>query len=325
MRPRPLVDTGLPVTPLGLGLAAVGRPAYINLGHASDLPDDRSVEALRRASHQLLDRAWEHGIRYVDAARSYGYAERFLAEWLADSPERAAAVTVGSKWGYIYTGGWRVDAEVHEVKDHSLETFRRQLGETRALLGDHLALYQIHSADLDTGVIDDEAVLSALVELANDDVAVGLTLSGPRQAATLRRALEVDVDGRNPFSCVQASWNVLEPSVGPALTEADETGWGVILKEALANGRLTGRGEPPGALTEIATAHGTTVDAVALAAALAQPFADVVLSGAATREQLASNVRALGVELTDDDLGRLLADAELPEVYWDRRAQLPWT
>ena len=40
---------------------------------------------------------------------------------------------------------------------------------------------------------------------------------------------------------MQATWNLLEPSAGPALAEARAAGMGVIIKEALANGRLTSR------------------------------------------------------------------------------------
>ena len=46
-------------------------------------------------------------------------------------------------------------------------------------------------------------------------IAVGLTVSGPRQGDVVRHALDLGVDGVNPFSTVQATWNVLEPSVGP--------------------------------------------------------------------------------------------------------------
>ena len=70
------------VAVLGLGLAAIGRPGYLNIGHAEDLGDDRSVEALRARAHELLDAAWEAGVRHFDAARSYGRAEQFLGEWL---------------------------------------------------------------------------------------------------------------------------------------------------------------------------------------------------------------------------------------------------
>ena len=65
---------------IGLGLAAVGRPGYINLGRHNDLPPDRSPEAMRRHTHELLDHAYVHGVRYVDVARSYGRAEEFLAD-----------------------------------------------------------------------------------------------------------------------------------------------------------------------------------------------------------------------------------------------------
>src|SRR5262249_37984541 len=67
----------------------------------------------------------------------------------------------------------------------------------------------------------------------------------PRQADVIRRALRVNVDGANPLQVVQATWNLLEPSAAAALADAKASGWGVIIKEALANGRLTDRGNAP--------------------------------------------------------------------------------
>ncbi|HEY3034848.1 MAG TPA: aldo/keto reductase [Streptosporangiaceae bacterium] len=109
------------MTPIGLGLAALGRPAYINLGRQEDLGHERGVEAMERRCHEVLDAAFEAGVRYLDAARSYGLTERFLASWLERRRLAPSAITVGSKWGYTYTGGWRLAAEVHEVKDHSAD------------------------------------------------------------------------------------------------------------------------------------------------------------------------------------------------------------
>src|SRR2546423_2141282 len=287
MRLRPLGASGLQVTPVGLGLAALGRPGYITLDHAHDLGDDRSVTALERRSHEVLSAAYDAGIRYFDAARSYGFAERFLASWLRQRAVPRKRVTVGSKWGYTYVGNWQVDARVHEVKDHSLAALQRQIEESRALLGEYLDLYQIHSATLESGVLEDRAVLSMLNTLRAAGLTVGLSVSGPRQAEVIRRALQVEIDGVNPFQSVQATWNLLEPSAGPALAEAHAAGWGVIVKEAVANGRLTPHGEGPAAavLGRVAAAHGVGVDAVALAAVLANPWADVVLSGAVTPAQ----------------------------------------
>lgn len=318
--------TGLAVTPIGLGLAAVGRPAYIDLGRDLDLGADRSTAAMERRTHELLDAAYGAGIRYLDAARSYGLAERFLGSWLASRGRPPGDPTVGSKWGYQYVGGWRLDAAVNEVKDHSQAMLERQHGESRAELGDHLLLYQIHSATLESGVLDDSAVLRDLQRLRRSGVAIGLTVSGPKQPEVIRRALAVRVDGENPFGVVQASWNLLEPSAGPALAEAHAAGWGVILKEALANGRLTGRGDfSPGPLRELATREGAGVDAVAIAAALANPWSDVVLSGAVSVGQLESNLTALSVRLSDQDRMTLGALAEPAERYWAHRQTLPWS
>jgi aryl-alcohol dehydrogenase-like predicted oxidoreductase len=327
VRLRPLGSTGLRVSPVGLGLAALGRPAYIDLGRDADLGTDRGVGALERRCHQVLDAAWAAGVRYLDAARSYGRAEAFLASWLGARGIGPDEVTVGSKWGYTYVGDWRMDAEVHEVKDHSLAALTRQLGETRALLGDRLDLYQVHSATLDSGVLEDRTVLAALAGLRDEGVVVGLSSSGPGQAAAIRRALEVGADGVAPFACVQATWNLLEPSAGPALAEARAAGWGVIVKEAVANGRLTPHGQGPAAaaLGRVAAAHGVGVDAVALAAVLANPWADVVLSGAVTPAQLEANLAAVRVELDPGELEELAALAEPPERYWSERAALAWS
>lgn len=326
MEQRRLGDTGLAVSRVGIGLAALGRPAYINLGHADDLGGDLAVDALRRATADVLDAAWEAGVTYVDVARSYGRAEAFLAAWL-DGRAGGARPVVGSKWGYEYTGGWRLDAGTHEVKEHSLEMFERQRSETDALLGTALDLYQVHSLTLDSGALDDAPLLDALAGFRDEGTPVGVSLSGPRQADTLERAVAVERDGVRLFSTVQATWNVLEPSVGDALRAAHDAGLGVIVKEGVANGRLTPRGTDPvvrDVLGPIAARHGVTVDAVALAAVLRRSWVDVVLSGVATVAHLHANVRALGVRLTAADDDALAGLAEEPTAYWDRRGALEW-
>lgn len=330
MEQRTLGDGGPAVTPLGLGLAALGRPGYINLGHADDLGGDYAVEAMEARAHAVLDAAWAGGVRYFDAARSYGRGEQFLGSWLRARSIGRGAVTVGSKWGYTYTAGWRVQAERHEVKEHSLAVLRRQWAESREQLGDQIDLYQIHSATLESGVLDDAAVLGELARLKADGLAIGLSTSGPRQPEVIRRALECRVDGAPLFDAVQATWNILEPSAGPALAEARAAGLGVIVKEALANGRLTERNAEPdfaplrAVLEGEAARLGCALDALAIAAALAQPWAGVALSGAASAEQLMANLAALAVPWDARAAATLGPLAEAPEAYWATRAALPW-
>jgi aryl-alcohol dehydrogenase-like predicted oxidoreductase len=321
---------GLAVSRIGLGLAALGRPGYINLGHADDLGRNYDVAAMERHAHAVLDEAWRLGVRYFDAARSYGDAERFLATWLASRNIAPDAATVGSKWGYTYTAGWKTDADKHEVKEHTLPVLHRQFAESRQLLGAHLDLYQIHSATLDSGVLENAEVLQELARLRDGGLKIGLTVTGPRQGETIRRALGVVLGGARLFASVQATWNLLEPSAGPALQEAHDAGLGVIVKEGLANGRLTSRNTDAAfaakrlLLEETAARLHTTPDALALAAVLAQPWADVVLSGAATAEHLRSNVQATQVRWDDAAAEQLRPLAEPAELYWKTRGQLRW-
>jgi aryl-alcohol dehydrogenase-like predicted oxidoreductase len=98
----------------------------------------------------------------------------------------------------------------------------------------------------------------------------------------------------------------------------------VIVKEAVANGRLAGAAAPT-ALQAVAAEAGAGADAIAIAVALAQPWADVVLSGASSAAMLASNLSALEVEVDVALQDRLAGLGEPVEDYWAARAELPWT
>jgi aryl-alcohol dehydrogenase-like predicted oxidoreductase len=313
---------GPPVSRIGVGLAATGRPAYITTTRGADLGSDRSEEALRERTLQLLDAAYAAGVRYVDVARSYGSAEAFLSDWLANRDD-VDDLVVGSKWGYTYVGEWDITAAVQEVKDLTLATFERQYAETTALLGDRLRLYQVHSLTLESGALDDSALLEALARHRDQGLLIGITTTGPKQADTIRRALDVRIDGVPLFSSVQATWNLLEPSAEAALSEASAAGWAVLVKEALANGRLARYGDAGAAgspLGQASAAAGVAPDVLAIAAVLARPWPSLVLSGAVNVAQLESNLRAVGTAFGD------LPDVAEPAAqYWATRSARPWT
>jgi aryl-alcohol dehydrogenase-like predicted oxidoreductase len=327
-----LGSTDLLATRMGLGLAALGRPGYINLGHGADLEGEYDVARMEARAHEVLDAAWAGGVRYFDVARGYGRGEEFLASWLEARAITSEQRTIGSKWGYRYTAAWQVETESHEEKEHSLPMFERQLAESRATLGPHLDLYLVHSATLDSGILERDEVLDAMAAAreAGHVRAIGLSVSGVDSGDTLRRARAIQRDGRPLFEVVQATWNVLEPSLGPLLAESRAAGMGIVVKEALANGRLTERNDRPefagkrARLEAEAGRLGVTISQLALAYVLAQPWADCTLSGAATVEHIESNLAALSVRLDEQALATLASLAEPVEDYYGARSALPW-
>lgn len=105
---------------------------------------------------------------------------------------------------------------------------------------------------------------------------------------------------------------------------------GIIVKEALANGRLTDRNQDPDFENQLeilagqAKRLGISIDALALAVVLHQPWAGIVLSGAATEAHIQSNVEAIQVKLDREALDQISALVEAPQVYWKKRSALEW-
>jgi aryl-alcohol dehydrogenase-like predicted oxidoreductase len=290
-------------------------------------------------AHAVLDAAFAAGIRYVDGARSYGRAEDFLASWLRKRAIAPGEITVASKWGYTYTARWSTSATQHEVKDHSLAAFERQLAETSDRLGRYLSLYQIHSVTAESKTLEDDALIDAIARLRERGIRAGLTVSGAGQDVAIRRSLEVRRDGARVFDSVQATWNLLERGAESALEDAHAAGMKVVVKESLANGRLTSgkreeesgaRGEDEvlfpslGRIRAVAESRGTTIEMLALGAALARPWADFVLTGAATVGQVQSNVAALGLALDPELEDKLRSVSVSSNEYWRARSSFKW-
>ncbi|HEV7595496.1 MAG TPA: aldo/keto reductase [Gemmatimonadaceae bacterium] len=324
---------------LGLGLAALGRPGYVTLNHARDLGGHYEPQVMEAHAHAVLDAAFDAGIRYVDAARSYGRAEDFLASWLRKRAIEPGQIVVASKWGYTYTANWATSATQHEVKDHSLVAYERQLAESVERLGRYLSVYQIHSVTAESRTLEDKALIDAIARLRDKGIRAGLSVSGAGQAVAIRRFLEVRRDGERVFDSVQATWNLLERGAESALQDAHDAGMKVVVKESLANGRLSweaGRGEREegnggevfapslSRVREAAESRSTTVEMLALAAALARPWADVVLTGAATVGQVQSNITALALPY-DSGLEDQLRSASVGSAeYWRARTSFSW-
>jgi aryl-alcohol dehydrogenase-like predicted oxidoreductase len=262
-----------------------------------------------------------------------------VASWLRKRAIEPGEISVASKWGYTYTAGWSTSATQHEVKDHSLAAFERQLAESVDRLGRHLSLYQIHSVTAESKTLEDDALIDAIARLRERGIRAGLSVSGAGQDVAIRRSLEVRRDGQRVFDSVQATWNLLERGAESALEDANAAGMKVVVKETLANGRLTGSGKGEegsgkgeeailsplvARIREVAEARGTTIEILALAAALARPWANVVLTGAATVGQIQANVAALALAY-DHELDEQLRSVSIDSgEYWRARTSFSW-
>jgi aryl-alcohol dehydrogenase-like predicted oxidoreductase len=89
---------------LGLGMAALGRPGYINLGRGSVFggSDSRSLDIMQNQANIVLDSLYQNNneIPWIDCARSYGLSEKFVGEYLKEKHIQPDDVIISSKWGY---------------------------------------------------------------------------------------------------------------------------------------------------------------------------------------------------------------------------------
>ncbi|MEL6659322.1 MAG: aldo/keto reductase [Bacteroidota bacterium] len=312
--------------PIGFGTAAIGRPQYINIRQEEGT--FKSLAAFKQQGIATLDKAYELGVRYFDTAPGYGMAEELLTEWLRNKDD--LSLEVATKWGYTYTANFDPTAEVHEVKEHSLAKLNEQWKRSSSLLP-CLSTYQIHSATFETGVLGNESVLHRLAELRDlHQLKIGLTTSGANHTEVLKYAAEVEVNGALLFEVFQVTYNLFDQSAAAMAYELARQGRRVVVKEALANGRIFANTAYPhyqsaySILEKLAQKYEVGVDAIALRFCVDSIPVFSVLSGAAQGDHLVANLKANQFELSPAEISELRSLAVDAEAYWSERKQLGW-
>ena len=311
---------------LGLGTAALGRPQYINVRQEDC--DNSDLATFRKHSFSVLEDAYNSGIRYFDTAPGYGLAEELVLRWLQTKNDKS--IEVATKWGYTYTANFDANATVHEVKEHSLSKLDEQWHFSKQLLP-YLKVYQIHSATLETGVLENKEVLEQLAFLKKEhNLKIGLTTTGTNQVEVIKKALDVFVDDEQLFDLFQVTYNFLDQSLKEVSDELINQKKSIVIKEALANGRIFKNenylhyNKMYATLESLSKKYNVGVDAISLKYCEQTITNSIVLSGASDSEQLKENLKLNTFTLSKDEIELLNSFKIKPEFYWKERKELQW-
>lgn len=311
---------------IGLGTAAIGRPHYINLRQEEEKAFE--LETFKAHGMSILEEAYAQGIRYFDTAPGYGMAEQLLLDWVTE--KRYQDVEIATKWGYTYVANFDPEATAHEIKEHSLDKLNEQWQQSQKL-HPYLSGYQIHSATFESGIFENADALDRLWELKNkNDLLIGLTSSGVNQKEIIEKAIEFERDGRPLFDLFQVTYNVLDQSVFDIIRTLTGLNKRVVVKEALANGRIFPNLNLPHyadlyrELSHLAEKYKVGIDAIALRFCMDSITPFMVLSGASDKMHISDNLKANDFTLREKEVALLKTFNIPPKHYWQERSQLAW-
>jgi pyridoxine 4-dehydrogenase len=246
-------------------------------------PEDRD------AARQVLRRALELDINFIDTADSYGpdVSERLIAETLRPYPEE---LVIATKGGQLRDGPdqWRPDGRPEHLRE-ALEGSLRRLGLER------MDLYQLHRPD---PKVPFEESVGALVRLREEGKIrhIGLSNVDEAQLDSARTITEI--------VSVQNRYNLSDRRSEAVLVRCETLGIAFLPWAPLAVSELA---SPGSALAEVAADHGATPAQVALAWLLARSPAMLPIPGTASPEHLEEDVRAAAIGLSLDEVERLAA------------------
>ena len=218
---RPLGDTGLIVSPLGLGTVKLGRDQGVKYPNGFTIPDDTAARA-------LLHQARDLGINLIDTAPAYGVSEQRLGPLLRGQREDWVIV---SKVGEEFEGG---QSRFDFSPAHTRLSVERSL---KRLETDRIELVLVHSDGNDVAILRDSGVYETLAELKREGKILAFGLSG--------KTVEGGLLALERGDCAMVTYNLAERSEKPVLDHAATHGKGILIKKALASGHAVLAGEDP--------------------------------------------------------------------------------
>jgi aryl-alcohol dehydrogenase-like predicted oxidoreductase len=181
-------------------------------------------------------------------------------------------------------------------------------------------------------VLENKAVLERLFQLKEEyHIKVGLTTTGSNQTEVLGKGMDIHLNGAELFDVFQCTYNVLDQSIYKLGHEILSDKKHLVIKEALANGRLFPNTNYPNydalyrKLEGLSKKHQTGIDAIALRFCLTKLEGATVLSGAGIPEHLAQNLKATDIQLSSQEMEELSSFKIDSKSYWNERKALGWS
>ena len=299
---RQLGKSGLTVSVVGLGCN--------NFGGRCDFEQ----------TEEVINAAIENGITFFDTADIYGGhggSESFMGMILKGRREQ---IVLGSKFG--------MDMGTSDIARGSRRYVRKAIeASLRRLHTDYLDLYQFHAPDPNTPI---EETLSALDELVKEGKVRYIGSSNFAGWQIAEAELVSRINNTERFISAQNHYSLVEHSVEKEVVPACVNfGIGLLPYYPLASGLLTGKfrkgEEPPqgtrlfgrreelekadweviGRLADLARSLGGSLLDLSISALAAKPAVSSVIAGATRPEQVAANVKAIELKLSDDDMAKV--------------------
>lgn len=246
----------------------------------------------RRAAVEVVRRAVELGVDFIDTADSYGpnISEEILAEALYPYND---GLKIATKVGFTRTGPgkWIPVGRPEYLRQQAELSLRK-------LKVDTLDLLQLHRID---PKVDAEEQFGVLRELQDEGKVRALGLSQVSVA-------ELEAAGKHfTVSTVQNRYNLTDRSSEDVLRYSEENGIGFIPWAPISAGELA---QPGGPLDEAAKRLGATTSQVALAWLLRRSPVMMPIPGTGSVKHLEENLAAAGVTLDEDTYAELEAAGE---------------
>ena len=325
MKYRLLGATGLYVSELCLGTMTFGGEGFWKV--MGQLKQD--------AVNQLVKQAFDAGVNFIDTANvySFGQSEQLLGNAIRSLGLPRDQLVLATKASNVMneSPNGRGQSRYHLMNALDASLTRLQL--------DHIDLYQIHGLDPLTPL---EETLSTLNDMVRSGKVRYIGLCNLPAWQVMKALAISDKRGWARFDSVQAYYTLagrdLEREIVPMLQDQK---LGLMVWSPLAGGLLSGKfgadsSGPAQArrsnfdfpvvdrdrvfrcldvMRPIAARHDVPVARVALAWLLSRPYVSSVIVGATSAEQLADNLQAGELHLTDDDLAELDKVSRLPREY----------